>query len=107
MRGTKASGRITRYALAVVVLAGVWVCRTENPTAAAFPGTNGRIVFASDRVTAGDPEGEFEIFTMDPDGTRVTRLTFNDALDADPRWSADGKRSRSRAAGTGTARSTP
>jgi TolB protein len=60
---------------------------------AAFPGSNGKIAFVSDRTTGtgvNNPTGDFEIFTMNPDGTGLTQLTNNTAGDLDPTWSADG-----------------
>jgi hypothetical protein len=53
---------------------------------AAFPGTNGRIVFETNR------DGNEEIYTMNADGTNRVDLTRNPADDTDPRWSADGSR---------------
>jgi dipeptidyl aminopeptidase/acylaminoacyl peptidase len=53
---------------------------------AAFPGTNGRIVFETNR------DGNEEIYTMNADGTNRVDLTRNPADDTDPRWSADGNR---------------
>ncbi len=61
-----------------------------KPADAAFPGTNGKIAFASDRVTTGNPTGDYEIFAMNPDGTGIEQLTFNAADDFYPAWSADG-----------------
>ncbi|MBS4029788.1 MAG: PD40 domain-containing protein [Ignavibacteriales bacterium] len=43
-----------------------------------------RIAFASDR------DGNWEIYTMNPDGSDIRRLTFNDSTDAVPNWSHDG-----------------
>jgi Tol biopolymer transport system component len=66
---------------------------------AAFPGDNGKIVFSSNRDSP-NPTGclssgtcNFEIYTMNPDGTGVMRLT-NDSAHGDftPAWSADGMR---------------
>jgi Tol biopolymer transport system component len=51
---------------------------------AAFPGTNGKIAFTSDR------DGNGEIYSMNADGSGATRLTNNVALDSDPAWSPDG-----------------
>jgi hypothetical protein len=51
---------------------------------AAFPGANGRIAFATDR------DGNSEIYTMNPDGSSLTRLTNNAAFDGEPAWSPDG-----------------
>ncbi len=58
-----------------------------GPTRAAFPGGNGKIVFASDR-----DHDSGEIYTMDPDGANVTRLTNNAVVDATPSFSSDGGR---------------
>src|SRR5262245_17758581 len=51
---------------------------------AAFPGTNGLIAFGSNR------DGNEDIYSMNADGSRVTRLTNNPAVDSYPSWSADG-----------------
>lgn len=45
----------------------------------------GKIVFYSAR------DGNNEIYTMDTDGSNQTRLTFNEASDAYPVWSPDGR----------------
>jgi len=49
-----------------------------------FLGVNGKIAFHSDR------DGNFEIYSMNSDGTGQTRLTTNTDLDAEPSWSPDG-----------------
>ncbi len=96
MRGTRARATFCYIAgpalAAAIVLAGDWPRTGVSPTAAAFPGRNGRIAFASDRVTPANPTGDSEIFTMKPDGTGVTQLTDNTATDNNPAWSPDGKR---------------
>jgi Tol biopolymer transport system component len=56
------------------------------PLSAAFPGVNGAIAFASSR------DGNYEIYTMNPDATAQTRLTQDPASDVDPAWSPDGRR---------------
>lgn len=56
------------------------------PSRAAFPGANGKIVFASRRTGNGD------IYAMNPDGTALTQLTTSNHFDGDPAWSADGSR---------------
>ena len=43
-----------------------------------------QIVFASSR------DGNYEIYTMDPNGGSLARLTANGAADSQPQWSADG-----------------
>ncbi len=47
---------------------------------------SGRIAFTSDR------NGDFEIYTMNPDGSGQTRLTNDPAEDVQPAWSPDGAR---------------
>ncbi len=77
------------FLLAVVLAAGVLVLAGARPAEAAFPGKN---VFTSDRTTTGNPEGDDEIFTMNPDGSSLKQLTDNDADDRSPSWSANGER---------------
>lgn len=50
------------------------------------PGCTGTIAFVSDR------DGNKEIYTINADGTNLTRLTNNTANDDDPTWSPDGQR---------------
>ncbi len=45
----------------------------------------GEIAFVSDR------DGNEEIYKMNPDGSGLTRLTYNEAIDRHPVWSPDGK----------------
>ena len=45
----------------------------------------GKIVFHSNR------DGNYEIYTMNSDGTNQTRLTFNEVSDGYPAWSPDGR----------------
>jgi len=56
----------------------------EPASAAAFPGANGKIVFASNR------DGNYEIYVMDADGSNQTRLTNNAVKEEYPVWSPDG-----------------
>src|SRR5215213_2065386 len=79
-------------ALMLAVIFLVLVAHIESAEAA-FPGANGKIVFQSERTTGtgvDNPTGDFEIFTMNPDGTGVTQLTHNTAFDAQPAFSDDG-----------------
>jgi WD40 repeat protein len=50
-------------------------------------GANGRIVFASDRDTG---DGRFQIYSVNPDGSDLARLTDNTLTDRQPAWSPDG-----------------
>jgi hypothetical protein len=85
------ASRAKVFALAALLVA--LATTLANPAEATFPGENGRIALASNR-TAGEgvdnPEGDFEIFTMNQDGTGLTQLTQNAAFDFDlhPRLAA-------------------
>jgi Tol biopolymer transport system component len=57
-----------------------------KPAGAAFPGSEGKIAFVSNR------DGAAEIFTMSSTGNNQKRLTNNSTQDDDPAWSADGKK---------------
>src|SRR5437016_3611984 len=56
------------------------------PAHAAFPGKNGKIAFTSLRT------GNYDIYTMNADGSDVTALTNDAAADFLPAWSADGEK---------------
>ena len=80
---------------AATVFAGLLAVAMPHGAEATFPGENGRIAFASNRTTGegvDNPTGDFEIFTMERDGTGLVQLTNNTALDFDPEWSADGEK---------------
>src|SRR3712207_6585897 len=60
-----------------------------KPAEAAFPGTNGKIAFDTDR----DQAGLGEIYVMAPDGDPQARLTFNpDSGDNNPSFSPSGRK---------------
>ena len=70
--------------LVACLAATALVLLTPVPALAGFPGQNGKIAFESNR------DGNSEIYTMNPDGSNVTRLTNNPGADRDPAWSRDG-----------------
>src|SRR5215211_7250097 len=86
----------TLVLLAAAALAvGLLLLVKTKPAEATFPGGNGKIAFVSARSTGAgvdNPTGDWEIFTMKPDGTSLTQLTFNTADDSPPNWSPDGTR---------------
>ena len=95
--GTRAAGgrgparsrwRGARWLVLTLVAGLVWAGLVGGaaPAGAVVPGTNGQIVFASRR------DGNFEIYTMNADGTIQTRLTNNTAHDTDPAWSPNGNK---------------
>ena len=51
---------------------------------AAFPGQNGKIAFHSNQ------DGDYEIYSINPDGTGLLKLTNNTVNDFSPNWSPDG-----------------
>jgi dipeptidyl aminopeptidase/acylaminoacyl peptidase len=67
-------------------LALALVAILASPAQAAFPGSNGRIAFTSDR------DGNGNIFSALPDGSGLTRLTTDPRDDAQAAWSPDGRR---------------
>lgn len=75
-----------RVFLVLLLTMGGLMVSPATPGHAAFPGSNGKIVFAS------DVDGDHEIYTMDDDGSNVTQLTFNTVSDMNPTWSPDGRR---------------
>jgi Tol biopolymer transport system component len=81
-------------ALLALVLAGLvlMMVAPEKAAHAAFPGENGKIVFHSNRNLPDNtnPDGDLEIFTMEPDGSHIEQLTDNGADDSWPSFSPDG-----------------
>ncbi len=71
----------------VAFVAGV-IGFTPPAAHAAYPGGNGKIVFWTNR----DDPSSAEIYSMNSDGTGVTRLTNNPTGGVDPVWSPDGER---------------
>jgi hypothetical protein len=68
------------------------IAGTAREAEAAFPE---KIVFTSDRTTGqgvNNPQGDYEIFKMNPDGTGVRQLTSNKVDDIGPILSPDGTR---------------
>ncbi|HEV8421421.1 MAG TPA: hypothetical protein VGR13_08715, partial [Actinomycetota bacterium] len=86
----KYSRRIPAAILAVVVaVAGFGLAiatfrRTVEPPSVGTVG-NGRVAFAS-------LQGNWQIFTLNPDGTDLTRLTDLPTNQSHPAWSPDGTR---------------
>ena len=71
--------------LAVICVTGLAVAMSAAH--GAFAGGNGKIAFVSDRQGA-----DFDIWTMDPDGTALVNLTKNAQADEfAPNWRADGR----------------
>ena len=73
-------------AAAVLAACVVALASMERPAEAAFPGSNGKLTFASNR------DGNYEIYTMNADGSNQTRLTNNSEGDFRPAWSPDGSK---------------
>ena len=70
------------------VVAALALLATSDRALAAYPGHNGRIAFVSNRDTLGT--SNLEIYSMNPDGTDVRRLTDHPRPDEEPSWSPDG-----------------
>src|SRR5688572_6786664 len=93
--------RLPRTALLPAALLAAAACGDATrpaPTAPVAPtapalgvnngGNNRRILFVSNR----DEPAATEIYSMNPDGSGVQRLTASGGHDVDPAWSPDGKR---------------
>ena len=79
--------RRTLGLLAVIAMSCIAASVIPSTAAAAYPGGNGKIVFAS--APAGT--NEYSIWVMNADGTGRIRLTdFAGGVDFSPAWSADG-----------------
>jgi Tol biopolymer transport system component len=80
-----------RYLGLAVVLAALVLAFAAVPAAAQAD----KIIFASDRASGrgvNNPEGDFEIFSMNPDGKGRKQLTKNAADDFEPALSPDGQK---------------
>ena len=83
--GTRIAMVVTAFAaFSAVGAAGVPIAT------AAYPGNDGRIAYVSLRA-GGPPEGQGEIFTIEPNGTDRRRLTDNGVNDLGPAYSPDGR----------------
>ena len=93
MQTTKNRALLAALLLTAMVAALV---TTQAPAeASAFPGANGKIVFASERTEGtgvDNPGGDREIFRMNPDETGLKQLTHNTVEDGVPSYSPDGKK---------------
>src|SRR5438874_1959776 len=89
-RDLKVSGRRNRRAslLLGALLAALLVL--PAPAQAAFPGANGKIAFSRDATNNG--MCDYQIDTINPDGTGLTSLTSATSANLDPAWSADGQK---------------
>jgi Tol biopolymer transport system component len=95
----EALGVRIRSAVSLSVPVAIALLLLAAPAHAAFHGNNGKIAFVSSRDDP-DPDGNgclvysyqcnWEIYTMNADGTGQTRLTNNPAADEAPAWSPDG-----------------
>jgi Tol biopolymer transport system component len=79
-----------------VVLAALVLAFAAVPAAQAEKAKKAdKIIFASDRASGqgvNNPEGDFEIFSMNPDGKGRKQLTKNAADDFEPALSPDGQK---------------
>jgi TolB protein len=81
-RSAAATGTIVLVALLVLLGFG-------EEAQAAYPGANGKIAFS--RLVC-DTQCGSAIYTVEPDGSGLTRLSGTDVTDEDPAWSPDGQK---------------
>lgn len=82
--GALAAAAGTLVAVGLVVLMMVVV--EADPAEATFPGKNGKIAFVRDLVLPS------YIFTIDPDGSGLEKISTRLVPATDPAWSPDGKK---------------
>jgi dipeptidyl aminopeptidase/acylaminoacyl peptidase len=70
----------------IILLAALLLLALAAYTLPVSAASQGKIVFSSDR------DGNFEIYTMNSDGSDLKSLTDNTANDEDPVWSSDGSK---------------
>lgn len=88
-----ARASLCSFLLAVVLATVLSILPGLRSADATLPGVNGKIAFQSDRTTGPNvhnPTGDFEIFTINPDGTGLAQITDNTFDDTDPAFSPDG-----------------
>jgi len=85
------AGKLPLILLLITVIVSAGSLMQLQPVSATFPGMNGKIVFTRNIAPIGTPE-DYEIFTVNPDGSGLTQLTFTGpgVRNTEPRWSADG-----------------
>ena len=96
-KGSAMTRRRTLY-LPALIVAAVLACVAALATLLAvskeaestFPGKNGKIAFVSARDNTKTKSGD--IYTVNPNGTGLDRLTNSPKDDLDPAWSPDGNR---------------
>jgi TolB protein len=75
--------RLVLACVAAIACSGLAAAQTAHAT---FPGTNGKIAFGTEQ----DPNGNVQIFTVNPDGSGETQLTHGEFGHAgNPNWSPD------------------
>lgn len=84
---------------AMALLVSAWLVGAPGSWATAQAAPDGTLVIASSGLWEINPAGDYDIFTMNPDGTGVVNLTetVDDShdlgpYDTAPRWSPDGTR---------------
>ncbi len=79
--------KLSSTVIAAVLTSSLVVVGSSGSARATHPGDNGRIAFL-----AADDDGNFDIFSVEPDGSDRVQVTDFDVGIEDPDWSADGER---------------
>lgn len=80
------TARLAGITVLVVITLSCQTTSEVPPAAGREDLGEGRIVFASDR------DRNYEIYTANPDGTDLRRITNSESMDVNPCWSPDGQR---------------
>lgn len=81
---------LASIAAAILLAGGVALLVPQEQARAAFPGTNGKIVFERDPDGYKGPKNP-GVYTISFDGNNLRRLTNNTTENTAPAWSPDGK----------------
>lgn len=76
--------RKVRRSLSLLITAVAGLTLGAAPAQGTFAGSNGKLAFSSFR------DGNEEVYTINPDGTELARLTHSPERDGGPVWSPDG-----------------
>jgi Tol biopolymer transport system component len=94
-RGIGTVGGARGTVLFILALAATLVALAGTVREAGAAASNEKVVFVSARTTGKgvvNPTGDYEIFSMNPNGTGVRQLTFNEVYNSRPLLSPDGQK---------------
>ena len=83
------SRRVFTVCCAASSLVGLAACNSDEDTPTGTGGSSSRLVFASSRDNPAT--FELDLYTVNPDGSDLRRITQSPGDDGEPTWSAKGR----------------